>query len=258
MLHRALKDAMRWGYAARNVADRRRPAEGTLSRTAGVDARAARAPSSATSRDDRLYALWLLVATTGMRRGELAGLRWVDIDLAAARVSPRRPRVVVDHAVVESDAKNRQGPAVTGAGPGHARRATAHQARQAEEKAVIGAGYRDSGLVFTMPDGSPIHPQRISAWFQQHTRAAGLPRIRLHDVRHSYATAALAAGVPPKVISQRLGHATIAITMDTYSHVIPGLDEQAAETVARLILGDGEVIADLSANKPLATGPGTD
>ncbi|HEU4898956.1 MAG TPA: tyrosine-type recombinase/integrase, partial [Actinomycetota bacterium] len=109
-----------------------------------------------------------------------------------------------------------------------------------------------------MPDGSPIHPQRISAWFLQHTRAAGLPRIRLHDVRHSYATAALAAGVPPKVISQRLGHATIAITMDTYSHVIPGLDEQAAETVARLILGDGEAIADLSANKPLATGQRTD
>ena len=109
-----------------------------------------------------------------------------------------------------------------------------------------------------MPDGSPIHPQRISAWILQHTHAAGLPRIRLHDVRHSYATAALAAGVPPKVISQRLGHATIAITMDTYSHVIPGLDEQAAETVARLILGDGEVIADLSADKPLATGPSTE
>jgi hypothetical protein len=90
------------------------------------------------------------------------------------------------------------------------------------------------------------------------SRAAELPRIRLHDVRHGYATAALAAGVPPKVISQRLGHATIAITMDTYSHVIPGLDEQAAETVARLILGDGEVIADLSVNKPLATAPRTD
>jgi integrase len=91
----------------------------------------------------------------------------------------------------------------------------------------------------------------------QHTRAAGLPRIRLHDVRHSYATAALAAGVPPKVISQRLGHATIAITMDTYSHVIPGLDEQAAETVARLILGDAEP-TELSANKPLASGPSAD
>jgi integrase len=98
----------------------------------------------------------------------------------------------------------------------------------------------------------------LSVVLLQHTRAAGLPRIRLHDVRHSYATAALVAGVPPKVISQRLGHATIAITMDTYSHVIPGLDEQAAETVARLILGDGEPVADLPANKPLATGPNID
>ena len=71
-------------------------------------------------------------------------------------------------------------------------------------------------------------------------RAAGLPRIRLHDVRHSYASAALAAGIPAKVVSERLGHATIAITMDTYSHVLPGLDAEAAGTVARLILGDGD------------------
>jgi hypothetical protein len=68
-------------------------------------------------------------------------------------------------------------------------------------------------------------------------RAAGLSRIRLHDVRHSYATAALAAGIPAKIVSERLGHANIAITMDTYSHVLPGLDEQAAGTVAQLILG---------------------
>jgi integrase len=71
-------------------------------------------------------------------------------------------------------------------------------------------------------------------WFEQHARAAGLPKIRLHDVRHSYATAALAAGIPAKIVSERLGHANIAITMDTYSHVLPGLDEQAAGTVAQL------------------------
>jgi integrase len=71
-----------------------------------------------------------------------------------------------------------------------------------------------------------VHPERFSDWFRQHVRAAGLPRIRLHDVRHSYASAALAAGVPAKVVSERLGHANIAITMDTYSHVLPGLDEQ--------------------------------
>jgi integrase len=74
----------------------------------------------------------------------------------------------------------------------------------------------------------PIHPERFTRWFEQHARAAGLPRIRLHDARHSHATAALAAGVPAKVVSERLGHATIAITVDTYSHVLPGLDAQAA------------------------------
>jgi integrase len=75
--------------------------------------------------------------------------------------------------------------------------------------------------VFTRPDGTAVHPERFSDWFRQRVRAAGLPRIRLHDVRHSYATAALAAGVPAKVVSERLGHANIAITMDTYSHVLP-------------------------------------
>jgi integrase len=162
--------------------------------------------------------------------------------------------VVVDYAVVESDAKTPKGRRSLALDPATLAALRAHQGRQAEEKALVG-GSQDSGLVLTMPDGSPIHPQRLSAWFLQHTSAAGLPRIRLHDVRHSYATAALAAGIPPKVISERLGHATIAITMDTYSHVIPGLDEQAAGLVARLILGDGEPATDLSANKPLATGP---
>ena len=163
--------------------------------------------------------------------------------------------MVVDYAVVESDAKTPKGRRSLALDPATLTALKGHRVRQAEEKAIVGTGYQDSGLVFTMPDGSPIHPQRISAWFVQHTRAAGLPRIRLHDVRHSYATAALAAGIPPKVISERLGHATIAITMDTYSHVLPGLDEHAAGTVARLILGDGEPATDPSANKPLATGP---
>jgi hypothetical protein len=105
---------------------------------------------------------------------------------------------------------------------------------------AVGPKWQDPGLVFSWPDGRPIHPERFSRWFEQHARAAGLPKIRLHDLRHSYATAALAAGVPAKVVSERLGHANIAITMDTYSHVLPGLDAEAAGTVARLILGDGD------------------
>jgi integrase len=257
ILHRALKDALRWGCVSRNVAEAVDPPAGLRIE------RQVWTPGQLRAflhhvRNDRLYAAWLLVATTGLRRSELAGLRWVDVDFDAGRISPRRPRVVVDYGVVESDAKTPKGRRSLALDPATLAALKAHRLRQAEERSVIGAGYHDSGLVCTMPDGAPIHPQRISAWFVQHTRAAGLPRIRLHDVRHSYATAALAAGVPPKVISERLGHATIAITMDTYSHVIPGLDEQAANAVARLILGDGEATAEVSANKPLATGPPAD
>ena len=113
-----------------------------------------------------------------------------------------------------------------------------HRARQAEERLMVGPGWQDSGLVFTWADGRPLHPERFSRWFERLAREAGLPKIRLHDVRHSYATAALAAGVPAKVVSERLGHANIAITMDTYSHVLPGMDEHAASVVARLILDD--------------------
>jgi integrase len=113
-----------------------------------------------------------------------------------------------------------------------------HRRRQLEDRLAIGPRWQDSGLVFTWPDGRALHPERFSRWFEQHTRAAGLPKIRLHDVRHSYATAALAASIPAKIVSERLGHANIAITMDTYSHVLPGLDVQAAGTVAKLILGD--------------------
>jgi integrase len=90
-----------------------------------------------------------------------------------------------------------------------------HRTRQLEQRLAVGPRWQDSGLVFTWPEGRPIHPERFSRWFEQHARDAGLPKIRLHDVRHSYATAALAAGVPAKVVSERLGHATIAITMDT-------------------------------------------
>jgi len=259
MLHRALKDAVRWGYLPRNVAVAVDPPVGRSAE------RHVWTPDQLGAflehvRADRLYALWLLVATTGMRRGELAGLRWVDINFANARVSPQRPRVVVDHAVEVSEPKTAKGWRALALDPATLAVLREHQTRQAEEKAVIGAGYRHSGLVFTWPDGSPIHPDLMTRWFEQHSRAAGLPRIRLHDVRHSYASAALAAGVPAKVISERLGHATVGFTLDTYSHVLPGLDAAAAQAVAQLILrgngtGPAQSIANPAVDKPVDNQP---
>jgi integrase len=253
LLHRVLKDAVRWGYVVRNVADaadppKVKPAELQVWSPGQLRAFLAHVQG------DRQYAAWLLAATTGMRRGELLGLRWVDVDLDAARIAVRQPRVVADHAVHVSEPKTARSRRSIALDPVTVAALRQHQARQAADRAAVGPAYVDSGLVFTHPDGSPIHPQRFSDWFRQHIRAAGLPAIRLHDLRHSYATAALAAGIPAKVVSERLGHATIAITMDTYSHVLPGLDERAATTVARLILEGYEAEPSASIDNPLTTG----
>jgi integrase len=110
-----------------------------------------------------------------------------------------------------------------------------HRARQAEERLAVGAGWQNTGLVFTKADGTGVHPQRFTGWFEQAAKAAGLPRIRLHDIRHSYATLALGVGVHPKIVSERLGHATVAITLDTYSHVSPSMQREAANLVAALL-----------------------
>jgi integrase len=238
ILHRALRDAVRWGYVVRNVADVADPPKAKTPEMRVWSPAQLRAFLDHV-RGDRLYAAWLLAATTGMRRGEILGLRWSDLDLDAGRVAVRRPRILVDYQVVVSEPKTAKGRRSLALDPVAVAALRAHRARQAEEKLAVGGRYRDSELVFTRPDGTAVHPERFSDWFRQRVRAAELPMIRLHDVRHSYATAALAAGVPAKVVSERLGHANIAITMDTYSHVLPGLDEQAAGQVARLILGGG-------------------
>jgi integrase len=105
------------------------------------------------------------------------------------------------------------------------------------ERLLVGPGWQDHGLVFLEPDGQPIHPDRFRKRFEHRVQRSGLPTIRFHDLRHTYATLALQAGVHAKVVSEILGHASIGITLDTYSHAVPGLQEQAAETVAALVFG---------------------
>jgi integrase len=213
------------------------PAEGQRPRDASLEPGAApRVPCPRARRP--VFAAWMLFATTGMRRGEVAGLRWTDVDLQAGQVKVAKPRVAVRYKVHVSEPKTLKGKRWLALDPATAAALREHRTRQAEERLMVGPGWVESGLVFTWPDGRALHPERFTRWFQQHAHDAGLPKIRLHDVRHSYATAALAAGVPAKLVSERLGHANIAITMDTYSHVLPGMDERAASAVARLILGD--------------------
>jgi integrase len=109
-----------------------------------------------------------------------------------------------------------------------------HRKAQAAEQLAWGPVYTDHGLVFSREDGTPVWPRTFSRAFERHAKTAGLPPIRLHDLRHSWATLALRAGVHPKVVQERLGHASIAITLDVYSHAVPAMQEDAAERVAAL------------------------
>jgi integrase len=114
------------------------------------------------------------------------------------------------------------------------------KAKQDRERELVGAGFDDHGLIFCRPDGTPYHPEAFSKTFDRRLsqeRFAGLPRIRLHDLRHTWATLALVAGVDIRMVSERLGHANILITSNTYQHVIKGMQAGAAQKVADLIFG---------------------
>jgi integrase len=234
MLHRALSDAVRWDLLPRNVAEDATPPRVSRNRPkVWTPEQLGRFVDHVDG--DRFFALWLLVVTTGFRRGELAGLLRHDIDLHHGRVNPSTPRVVVDGHAQESETKTRSGERSLALDPTTWDALRDYIVFWDKEREALG---QSTQLLFVWPNGNPIHPDTITALFHKHCAAAGLPRIRLHDVRHSYATAALKAGIPPKVISERLGHATVAFTLQTYTHVIPGMDEAAAGAVAELILGD--------------------
>ena len=111
----------------------------------------------------------------------------------------------------------------------------AHAARQADEQSDWGEAWVDSGFVFTRENGQPLHPWKVSKAFHDHSRTAALPAIPLHGLRHSHATLALSSGVNPRIVSGRLGHPTVALTLDVYSHVLPQQDRGAAEAIADLL-----------------------
>lgn len=201
---------------------------------------------------DRLGSLYEVMAMTGLRRGEGAGLRWDDVDLSKGTITVRQQIVdgvkgVVCHYCSQIHGRTAFGAPKTASGENRVvdlDQATAgvllaQQLAQGIEREQWGEAYQDHGLVFAREDGTPLSPQHISDTFKRLVAESGLRPIRLHDLRHGQASLMLAAGVPLAVVSKRLGHSTIGITADTYSHMLEGVGAQAAAAAAALVPRSG-------------------
>ena len=181
-----------------------------------------------------------------MRRGEVLGLRWADIDLDAGRLKVVRTLITTDvqrtgePGMAWGTPKTGKGRRQVALDPTTVSALRAHRRRQLQERLAAGSAYQDGDLVCCLEDGLPLHPKTFSYYFGRHVRRLGLPKIRLHDLRHTHATLALRAGVHPRVVQERLGHANVSITLDTYSHVDLDMQAIAAAQVAALVIGDQE------------------
>jgi integrase len=237
VLTRALDDAVKLGLITRNPASQvERPKPATVEMSAWTVDEARRFLRHVDG--DRLEALWVLLLTTGLRRGEALGLRWEDVELDAGRLAVRRALVAVGYEVRWSEPKTARSRRVVALDTGTVSALRAHRKAQLEERMMLGAGYSDEGLVFAKVDGSPIHPQTVSQAFERLVKAAGVPAIRLHDTRHTAATLLLDQGVPLKVVSERLGHSSVSITADLYQHVLEHMQTDAAEKAGAVLFGD--------------------
>jgi integrase len=233
VLRQALQQAVRWDLLSRNPADAVRPPKAERKELNVLDADAAAGLIEA-ARGSTLFIPILLGIGCGLRRGEIAALRWRSIDLARSQISVVASAEQTRDAVREKSPKSGIGRAVT-LPTLVARELRQHRTRQAEAFLRLGVRLSDEHHVVTRVDGQPLQPRSITHGFAMLLRKHGLARLRFHDLRHSHATQLLASGVHPKAAQERLGHASVAITLDLYSHVVPGLQAEAADRVDHVL-----------------------
>ncbi|MEU3325779.1 tyrosine-type recombinase/integrase [Streptomyces albus] len=185
--------------------------------------------------DDRLYAMWHLIAFRGLRRGEACGQPWSETNLDTHFLTVSAQLVQDGWDVETSDPKTDSGYRVIALDDDTVGVLKRHRERQDADRAEWGSAWVDTGLVFTQEDGSWLHPGKVSDLFERLVVASGLPPIRLHDLRHGAATFMLAAGVDVKVVSDTLGHSDTRITRDIYQSVLPQVGKNAAEATAKLV-----------------------
>jgi len=234
VIGRALRDAERWGRVPRNVARLADPPSRGRSRARAWTAGELRRFLDHVS-GERLAALWRLAATTGMRRGELAGLTWRALDLDGARLSIEQQLVPTRGGATFGPPKSSRSRRTVALDPETVSTLRRHRETQLLERDFAGPAYVDRDLVFADQLGGPIHPQRLTEWFSEHRKAADILSGSLHVLRHTAATLALTSGVPVHIVAARLGDAPTEI-LKTYAHLLPQSDELAAERIAAALV----------------------
>ncbi len=230
-IHSALEHALRHGLVLRNVAqavDRPKAKRAEMHVFTWEQAKTLKDAIAGT----RWEAMITLAVTTGMRQGELLGLQWRDVDLEAGRVHVSRQ---LDRDKTLSETKTDKGRRVIDLPPFAVEALRAHRARQLEHRLGAGPEWEDHGLVFTTYQGRPLGHRNVIREYAKLLQRAGLPHVEFHGLRHTAATLMLVQGVPAKVVQEMLGHSQVSVTLDIYSHVIPGMGREAADKLQRLL-----------------------
>jgi integrase len=235
VLIKALNQAVVWEIITKNPA--------ALSKAPKVERKPMTAYGAATTaqllaalKETRIYVPALLAVMCGLRRGEIVALRWRNIDLDNRRMSIVETAEQTKAEVRQKETKTGRA-RVVDLSTSVVTELRRHRAAQAEEQLRLGIRPDDNAFVVAQVDGRPIQPNSLTHEWTRILATTDLERIRFHDLRHSHATQMLAAGVHPKVAQERLGHSTIAITLDIYSHVMPGMGADAAERVDAAVRG---------------------
>ncbi len=240
LLHKALETAVKWNLVARNVCKVVSPPRRQRFEVTPLSLEQIQKLLSAVE-GHRLEALFKLALATGMRRGELLGLKWQDIDFAKGALQVRRvlsriPSIMPGKGYTEAEPKTQRSRRTIIIAPFALKGLKEHRRRQAEEKKRAGEGWQEHDYVFCTPIGTHLNPTRdMLDQLKVFLKKAGLPDIRFHDLRHSSATLLLSLGVHPKVVQEILGHSQISMTLDIYSHVLPSMHQDAMNRLNQAI-----------------------
>ncbi len=234
ILHRALKEAVGLGLVPRNVTDAVSPPKAMRPPIKSWDVPDVQR-FLAVAAPDGYSPLWLIALHTGMRRGELLGLRWRDVDLAKGVLRVQQILSTVKEGERFTPPKTASGRRTIALDGPSIAALKDHRIRQKERRLALGAVWQDYDLVFTSDIGTPLDHGNVYHRFVALVKTAGVPRISFHGLRHTHATLLMKHGVHPKVASERLGHADITLTLQTYSHVLPQMQQEAASIFAAAV-----------------------